>query len=352
MKKLPEMDSLYQSEYYATAFQKPKHLADLVATSFCYAEPNTILEVGSNDGSFIEYLSKYPEVQKVIGIEPNLHNVKISRSQSHIVYDGYFNEDLATQILDEQGAFDIIFCRHVLEHVPDPVAFLEACIKVLNNDGILVVELPNVDEGFKSSNPVIIWEEHVNYFTNSFLKHFFKALGFSILATRDYVYGGGANAWVLKKTSNPNLALLNSVKNEDEYGQFYSNTQLLAEKTIQLFSQAKSLGQLIVVYGCGPRTSTFLNYMSLAEQVDYFIDDRLDLNGLYPPNGKSKIINFKQFSSISNQQVLMFLGVGAETESKIKRRLETLDIQIEFVSMFHPKPTLQQVEQLIIKSDL
>lgn len=53
--------------------------------------------------------------------------------------------------------FDFIYCRHLIEHLPDPTAFLKKIMSYLNDHGIFVVQFPNGNslEYLAYSNPGI-----------------------------------------------------------------------------------------------------------------------------------------------------------------------------------------------------
>jgi SAM-dependent methyltransferase len=52
------------------------------------------------------------------------------------------------------AAYDAITLRHVIEHVPDPVALLKHCRKLLKPGGLLVVVTPNTESlGYKQFGP-------------------------------------------------------------------------------------------------------------------------------------------------------------------------------------------------------
>ena len=52
-------------------------------------------------------------------------------------------KDFQTADFDTDG-FDAVTMSHVIEHVPDPVAFLDKCRRVLRPGGRLVLSTPNV----------------------------------------------------------------------------------------------------------------------------------------------------------------------------------------------------------------
>ena len=47
--------------------------------------------------------------------------------------------------LPVHGPFDLILCRHVLEHSYDPVKFLQGIRELLSAGGVLIIEVPNLE---------------------------------------------------------------------------------------------------------------------------------------------------------------------------------------------------------------
>jgi len=53
--------------------------------------------------------------------------------------------DALQWIAEAGGLFDFIHCRHVIEHMADPVGFCDALIKAISPGGVLLLQLPNGD---------------------------------------------------------------------------------------------------------------------------------------------------------------------------------------------------------------
>src|SRR6266545_3851981 len=66
--------------------------------------------------------------------------------------------------------FDVVTAFHVLEHVHDPHEFLRRLSRLLRPDGILVVEVPNVDDALVSTYDIPAYRSF--YFTNAHLWYF------------------------------------------------------------------------------------------------------------------------------------------------------------------------------------
>jgi SAM-dependent methyltransferase len=54
-----------------------------------------------------------------------------------------FNADVAALPATLERNFDFIYCRHVIEHLPDPVGFMFSLLGLLKQDGLFVVQCPN-----------------------------------------------------------------------------------------------------------------------------------------------------------------------------------------------------------------
>ena len=193
----PDLKALYSSEFYSTAFQKPKHIDDFIATALSLSDAGNALDIGCNDGALMLKLNE--NGYNTVGIEPNKVPAKTAKKRGLNLEVGFFNARMATKIMSKYGKFDAIFLRHVLEHAADPNGFITDALTVLNTNGLLCIELPDVDVGLASGNPVVVWEEHLNYFTRTYLKKFFDEHGLKLLAYREYVFGGGAIAYFLKE---------------------------------------------------------------------------------------------------------------------------------------------------------
>jgi SAM-dependent methyltransferase len=98
-----------------------------------------ILDVGCGDGQLLQFLGGqgYGHCR---GIEVNPARAANARKRGLTVHG-----DLAAAAADSPDGYDIIFLWHVLEHVEQPMAFLDAIIGLLAEGGVLVVSVPNHD---------------------------------------------------------------------------------------------------------------------------------------------------------------------------------------------------------------
>ncbi len=137
----------YRLEYKGSFEPKPRHviraaqvaIERLRKVSWLFAQPKKVLDVGSGGGEFAYLLSTHGH--EVKGIEPNRGYSEYSRREYGLDVINGFVQDADLQA----GSFDVVTIWHVLEHTPDPTGVLQRLHHWLRPDGMLVVEVPNVE---------------------------------------------------------------------------------------------------------------------------------------------------------------------------------------------------------------
>lgn len=104
-----------------------------------YAGRRKCLDLGSGSGEFM-YLAKELDIE-CIGVEPNQGYAHYSREKLGLNILNQTLED--TNFAD--GSFDLIRLSHVLEHMRDPVRSLKVLRQWLSEDGVLYIEVPNIE---------------------------------------------------------------------------------------------------------------------------------------------------------------------------------------------------------------
>jgi 2-polyprenyl-3-methyl-5-hydroxy-6-metoxy-1,4-benzoquinol methylase len=137
----------YRLSYKQTYTPKPKHVlrAGYVALSrfekieSLLSSPKTVLDVGTGGGEFAYLLHTLGH--RVSGVEPNRGYADYSKQEYGLVVQGGFVQDAAFP----PESFDVVTIWHVLEHTEDPGRVLALLRSWLKADGMLVVEVPNVE---------------------------------------------------------------------------------------------------------------------------------------------------------------------------------------------------------------
>ncbi len=340
-------DLLYsRADTYTTGFQRPRHLDDLITTAVARQDPGKALDIGCNDGTLMEHL-RHAGYTKVVGLEPNAVAADIARKKGHQIYTGYLDEQQAARIVAEQGAFDTLFLRHVVEHVSDLDGFFAGVRALLRDDGLVVLELPDVEESFALGSPAVLWEEHVNYFTPAQAEYLLRRFGFQVCDRRHYVFGGGSMAFVAQKKALP-VACTSSIPDPaptiDLLRRFASGIERQKAELSSLVSCARSAGFQVLVYGAAPRSCLLVSVCCIADKIDFVVDDRQDIQNRLMPGTSQVVRALADVASGAGGKLLCLLGVGSENEFRVRKRIEdTVKATTIHVSLFPPRDTLQSI---------
>lgn len=103
-------------------------------------KPSNVLNLGSGYGFFEEMCNSRPERRFTIeGVEIGKHRLE------HYVGGRVHNLDLNHDDIPKEmaGKYDLILCMHLLEHLSEPVAYLEKIQPLLAEQSEVIFEVPN-----------------------------------------------------------------------------------------------------------------------------------------------------------------------------------------------------------------
>lgn len=122
-----------------------------------------ILEIGCGTGYLLSLLKM--QGANVLGIEPGDHGQEGSRRFHIPIVQDFFPSPKIS------GKFDVIILYALLEHITDPVKFLEKVSEFLNPSGKIVISVPNCEPYIESGDISFILHEHWSYFSPGSLKN-------------------------------------------------------------------------------------------------------------------------------------------------------------------------------------
>jgi hypothetical protein len=236
--------------------QESFHIEKQISFVLRYARATTtVLEYGPDMGHFLELLR--------------------SRRPSDSFYFSEYNEQ-ATSYLLRQGfkvfdgrRADLIVARHVFEHVPNPVEWLSSLGTILDDAGLVFIEVPDYTV-ISVNNCDPFHFEHLSYFTLGSIQKAAKKSGFSIRAVeRDQTPGYSvSNGYVIR-------VILQKQPKESDLGtwELLSNEQ---QNTFERFSsrirEAKSKGKIVAIYGAGTLSKQLSTNSDLENCVSVIYD--------------------------------------------------------------------------------
>jgi methylation protein EvaC len=301
----------YRSAMSKTMLKSFKDLSKLINKKF---KPNKILEIGSNDGSFIKNFSK----KKVIGIEPCSNVEKITKKNGFNTYAKYWNSKTANKILEKDGKVDLIYSANTISHIQNLNEVFQSINVILSENGVLIIEDPSLLECLKKNTYDQFYNEHIYVFSTIGIENILKKHDFEIFHIQNLSIHGGSNRYFIKKKSNKikiNLSVKINKKKEIKFGIHKLSTYKLFAKRVEkskkilkkIFQQINLKDQKIIGYGVTAKSTTILNYCKIGGNlIQYFLDTTKDKQNKYTPGTKIPI--YKYSGSIKKDINFAFLG--------------------------------------------
>lgn len=226
----------------------------------------TVVDIGCGKGEFLELLCAMGD-NRGTGFDASAPTRPDAPPGVTYVRDFYRAEHTHIEA-------DLIVCRHVLEHIADPVAFLSLVRQAAGNPPHTVVffEVPNALYTLRDLGVWDIIYEHCSYFTPNSLAALFTRCGFAVDRLRE-TYGGQfltieAHPAPLPVTHEPHPtmaelpALIRGFHEKYRHKMAYWRDEL-----------DRRYGSRVVIWGSGSKGVTFLNALKLTpEQVAYAVD--------------------------------------------------------------------------------
>jgi 2-polyprenyl-3-methyl-5-hydroxy-6-metoxy-1,4-benzoquinol methylase len=145
----------------------------------------SILDIGSGRGWTLYNLKKYFRYETAVGTQISAPAYEFSKEKLKLEI---YNQDLLD--IDFRKNFEVITLWHVLEHVSEPEAYLKKIHGLLNNRGLLIIEVPNFNSWTRmlTKDHWLAWDlkHHLTFFTISSLTGLLSKYNFKIKKIRTF----------------------------------------------------------------------------------------------------------------------------------------------------------------------
>ena len=309
-----------------------------------------ILDIASNDGTFLSFFNKKNFFR--LGIDPAKNLKKEANKKGIIQIDNFFTKKNSEKIKRKFKQFDIITANHVCAHVENLNDFFKGVKNLLKDDGIFIFEVSYRGSVIKKNTFDTIYHEHLDYHAlfpiSRFLRKFSLHL-FNFELTN--AQGGSLRVYASKNPKSIKVQKIRNqiIKEKSNYKLFSKITYNKFEKKI--FDCKKEIQKIIrsfenkklniAGYGAAAKTTTFLNYFGLSENkmIKNIFDDNILKQKLYLPGTKIKILSPKNLDLKKLDILIIFAWNYSEIIiHKIKKKFSKRH-KLKFLIPF-PKPKL------------
>ena len=288
---LLEYSEQYENSlFYSSRFQEYASLQAARLIERYDLKNKDIIEIGCGKGDFLLLLCKLGN-NRGVGFDPTY-----VEQQKHIeVMDrvNFIRDFYSERYKDYQA--NLIVCRHVLEHIPNPKEFLIKLLRTIidRTNTYVFFEVPNALNIFHKLSVWDIIYEHCSYFTPISLALTFSSCGFHVCElTEDY---DGQFICIDAIPEDQNMINFKHEQKSEvdrianyirSYAANYRTKVMACRNTLkQQLGREKSA----VIWGAGSKGVTFLNTLKDL-QIEYAVDINPRKQEMYIPGTGQKIV--------------------------------------------------------------
>ena len=250
----------------------------------------TLLEIGCSSGKVLDSYNKY-NIQ-AYGIDPS---PLLNKNDKRLLSGFYENYEFPSK-------FDMIISKFSLEHCQNIPRLLKKINSDLKEDGLLLIQVPNIQTFIKNAILMFVAHEHVHYFSPYSLFLMLKKNNFGIIAAEFedkqsiiFVLRKKITSAISKPVKINKMPLVNII----QYKKIKKSITGKIKKIIK---------KEICLYGSGLTCSWLLYELNFSEMLNksQIIDDNPLVSGRFMPY-TSKLNQIKNLSLIKADKNLNFL---------------------------------------------
>ena len=270
----------YRSGTNATMTNELENIVNSVTSTYKLSENDVWLDIACNDGTLLKFV---PKNCFRVGVDP-VDDSFVAESLQHadvIVQDYFSASSYSKKVSEKAKIITIIAMFYDLEN---PVEFLKDLDTVMDDDGLLVVQMSYTPLMINQMAFDNICHEHLYYHSLGSINKIFSEAGFNIVDVQlNDINGGSFRVYAMKENGNvkkfgtqpyrdvckARIDSLMSYEKEHGYntpeiwGPFYEKLQELKNQTYDFIVSEKAKGKKIWGYGASTKGNTLLQYFDL-----------------------------------------------------------------------------------------
>lgn len=277
---------------------------------------SNILDIGSNDGTFLNFFKKPKSKLNLYGIDPSASAFLSNYKKGINVIDNFFDEKLAKKyFIKNKIKFSLITSFAMFYDVEDPNSFCKSISKVLEKNGLWIVEFSYFPLLLKNLTYDQICHEHCTYYTLQTFKNIISRNNMEIIDFNiNKINGGSIEVICSQKVSKFKInkkKIQNLLKEEEKINTFdykIFNLRVNASRENLLAFLSEVNKNEIIGYGASTKGNVILNFCKINnKQISYICDANPSKKGKFTPGSEIPIITKEKMRKIKPKYLLVLI---------------------------------------------
>lgn len=310
---VPDKEQIFNENYaFFTStsnhmIQHFRELANIIKNNNHLSKDGFIVEIGSNDGTFLKNFRGYNH----LGIEPSMSVASAAQKRGVRTLCVFFNEEAAEKIVERNGQADVIVTTNCFPHMIDRESVLKGIKILLKPKGIWINEEASLNEVINLGSYDQFYNEHVFFSSIASFRNTMFLYDLNLLDV-DYlkVHGGSLRFFSShadvggRKHKIKDYIRTESLRNFERFLEF----EYRVEETRKRFLQRLFLLRGNTVgYAATAKSTTVLNYCKIGTNLISKIYDTTPIKqGKFSPGMHVPVVSYDSFKEDKPKNVVLF----------------------------------------------
>lgn len=272
----------YRSGINASMTQELKNIVNEITSRFRVAAGDVWLDIACNDGTLLKAV---PDHVVKVGIDPADDSYLAESSRVAQVVQDYFSYQAWQRAGFGDRKAQVITCIAMFYDLDDPRPFIQDLYRVLDDNGLLVLQMSYTPLMVKQLAFDNICHEHVYYYDLKSIQKLFGQWGFRVVdCSLNDTNGGSFRIYLQKDTARVDSfatapmrdvakmrvdslikyeTTVLDIANPDTWADFAQRLEQLKSNVVDFVRTARANRQTVYGYGASTKGNTLLQYFGL-----------------------------------------------------------------------------------------
>ena len=296
---------LYGPDYgYRTGINKTmtnhmKNIMKNLSKKIKLKKGDCILDIASNDGTLLNFFDK-----RLIkfGVDPLVNKyIQFYKKINYKISDFFSAEKIIKKLPNKK--FKVITALSVFYDINDPNLFFKDINKILDDNGIFLIEHADLMSIVKQKMFDTICQEHLTYYSNNIIINMVKNNNLRVFDLRTNNINGGSTQYFICKNNakfKTNYKTINKfvkkenimrLTNKKTFLRFFNHINKMKRSTKKYIDKIVSQNKIIHGYGASTKGNVLLQYFGInRKHIKYIADRNPKKDNHFTPGTKIKII--------------------------------------------------------------
>jgi len=318
-----------------------REFAEHVSKRAGLPENGFVVEIASNDGTLLSEFKKH--CGSVMGVDPARRIGELATSRGIPTRTAFFNDDIASEVVSDEGQADLIVARNVLAHVADLHGLVAGVRTLMKPGATAVIEFPHLLPMYDELQYDQVYHEHIGYHSLDSMQRLGEMHDLRVIDVEAVPLHGGSIRCYLGRADDPRPVSESVVKLLDQeqpllqpkaWADFGDRVREQKRLLVKELTNARARGEIVVGYGASGKGQALIQFCELNQShVNYIVDKAPIKHGKWTPGSHIPIFDPSHMKEAGADILLLFSWNLAQ--EIIKQEQELRERGLRFL---HPIP--------------